>query len=109
MQVCVTGDIQTIALQSGGKSVSSVSLRPGQSVDLDGIAYHLGQKMASYDPSFTWTVSGGIGTVDENGVFTAGDTMANGTLTCSYGGVQCAIPVSIGMGDPQNAQNGCRF
>ena len=109
MQVCVTGDIQSIALQSGGKSVSSVSLRPGQSVDLDGIAYHLGQKMASYDPSFTWTVSGGIGTVDENGVFTAGSNMANGTLTCSYGGVQCSIPVSIGMGDPQNAQTVADF
>lgn len=104
MQVCVTGDIQSIALQSGGKSLSSISLRPGQSIDVDGIAYHLGQRMASYDPSFTWTVTGGVGTVNENGVFTAGSSMSSGTLTCSYGGVQCSVPVTIGMGDPQDAK-----
>ncbi|MEE0389439.1 MAG: hypothetical protein UDM04_05655, partial [Agathobaculum sp.] len=68
MNVCVTGDVQSIALQSGGRSVSSVSVKPGQSVDLDALGYHLGQKMASADTAFTWTVSGGIGSVDEKGV-----------------------------------------
>lgn len=71
MNVCVTGDVQSIALQSGGRSISSVNVKPGQSVDLDALGYHLGQKMASADTAFTWTVSGGIGSVDEKGVFTA--------------------------------------
>ena len=65
MNVCVTGDVQSIALQSGGKSVSSVSVKPGQSIDLDALGYHLGQKMASTDTAFTWTVTNGIGSVDE--------------------------------------------
>ena len=30
MNVCVTGDVQSIALQSGGRSISSVSVKPGQ-------------------------------------------------------------------------------
>ena len=103
MNVCVTGDVQSIALQSGGRSVSSVSVKPGQSVDLDALGYHLGQKMASADTAFTWTVSGGIGSVDEKGVFTAGSSMASGTLTCSYGNTRASIPVNVGMGDPQDA------
>lgn len=109
MQVCITGDIQSIALQSGGQDISSVSVKPGQSIDIDGIAYHLGQKMASADSSFTWSASGGIGTVDENGVFTAGSSMASGTLTCSYGAVSKTLSVNVGMGDPQEAETVAGF
>lgn len=104
MMVCITNDIQSIALQSDGKEISSVSVKPGQSIDVDGIAYHLGQKMASADTSFTWNVSGNIGTVDASGVFTAGSSMASGTLTCSYGNTSKSIPVNVGMGDPQDAK-----
>lgn len=109
MMVCITGDIHSITLQNGGKDVSSISLKPGQSVDIDGIAYHLGQRMGSIDSSFTWSVSGGIGTVDENGVLTAGSSMASGTLTCSYGATNKSISVNVGMGDPQDAETVADF
>lgn len=109
MTVCVTGDIQSITLQSGEKDISSISVKPGQSIDVDGIAYHLGKKMASVDTSFTWSVSGGIGSVDASGVFTAGDSMASGTLTCSYGNTSKSIPVNVGMGDPQDAKTVADF
>ncbi len=109
MDVCITGDIQSIVLQSGGKDLRSISLKPGEQIDVDGIAYHLGQKMASADNQFTWSVSGGVGTVDANGVFTAGEKMANGTLTCSYGGASKSVSVSVGMGDPQEAETAADF
>ncbi len=104
MQLCITGDVQSIAIQRDKKDISALSLKPGQSVDLTGIAYHLGRAMASADTAFTWSVSEGIGSVDANGVFTAGSAMAEGTLTCRYGNTHRSIPVSIGMGDPQDAQ-----
>lgn len=103
MNVCITGDIQSIALQNGDKALTSISVKPGQSIDVNAIAYHLGMKMASIDTSFQWSVSDNIGTVDPSGVFTAGNTMASGTLTCSYGNVKQTIPVNVGMGDPQDA------
>ena len=96
-------------LQSAGKDISSISVKPGQSVDVDGIAYHLGQKMASIDTAFSWSVSSGIGSIDEKGVFTAGDSMASGTLTCSYGATSKSITVNVGMGDPQDAETVADF
>lgn len=109
MAVCITGDIQSIGLQSGGETLSSISLEPGESIDVDGIAYHLGQQMGSADASFSWSVSGDVGTVDANGVLTAGDRMASGTLTCSYGATSQSITVNVGMGDPQNAETVAGF
>ena len=109
MDICITGDVNSIGLQSAGKDISSISVKPGQSVDVDGIAYHLGQKMASIDTAFSWSVSSGIGSIDEKGVFTAGDSMASGTLTCSYGATSKSITVNVGMGDPQDAETVADF
>ncbi|GAB2045011.1 hypothetical protein AGATL06_15080 [Agathobaculum sp. TL06] len=109
MDICITGDVNSIGLQSAGKDISSISVKPGQSVDVDGIAYHLGQKMASIDTAFHWSVSSDIGSIDEKGVFTAGDSMASGTLTCSYGATSKSITVNVGMGDPQDAETVADF
>ncbi|MDO4270757.1 MAG: phosphodiester glycosidase family protein [Eubacteriales bacterium] len=103
MTLCVTGDVNSITLQSGDKDISSISVKPGQSIDVNATGYHQGLKMASADASFTWSVSGRIGTVDEKGVFTAGQSMASGTLTCAYGATKKTIDVSVGMGDAQDA------
>lgn len=104
MTVSVTGDVNSIALQSDGSEVSSISLKPGKTMQLDGTAYHQGQKMASINSSFTWSVTGGVGTVDENGLFTASTNMASGTLTCAYGNTKKTVDVNVGMGDPQKGQ-----
>lgn len=109
MDVCVTGDVNAIALQSGEETLSSISVDPGESIDVNGIAYHLGQRMASADSLFSWSVSGDIGTVDANGVFTAGDRMASGTLTCAYGATSRFIDVNVGMGEPQDAETVADF
>ncbi len=109
MDVCITGDVNAIALQSGEETLSSISVDPGESIDVNGIAYHLGQRMASADSLFSWSVSGDIGTVDANGVFTAGDRMASGTLTCAYGATSRSIDVNVGMGEPQDAETVADF
>ena len=103
MSLCITNDVQAITFQSGGKELSTLSVKPGASVDVDALAYRLGQRMAAVDTAFTWSVTGGVGTVDDKGVFTAGDQMASGTLTCTYGGTSKSIPVNVGMGDAQTA------
>lgn len=102
MTVCITGDVQSIVLQSGDEEIGSLSVKPGQSVQLSALAYRAGQKMGATNSSFTWSVTGDIGTV-ENGLFTAGSNMSSGTLTASYGAVKKTINVNVGMGDAQGA------
>ena len=53
-------------------------------VNVDALAYHLGHTMGAADSCFKWSVSGDVGAVNADGVFTAGSRMASGTLTCSY-------------------------
>lgn len=103
MTVSVTTAVDSIALQSAEKDISSISLKPGQSIELDAIAYHQNMRMAAADSLFTWSVTGGVGTVNTTGTFTAGQTMSSGTLTCAYGNTKKTIQVNVGMGDPQDA------
>ncbi|UAC48374.1 hypothetical protein K6959_18045 [Bacillus aquiflavi] len=41
-------------------------------------------------------MNGDIGTIDENGVFKAGDKTASGTITVQYGNVQDTMNVQVG-------------
>ncbi len=103
MNVCITTGVDSIALQSGGKALSSISVKPNQSINVDALAYHLGHTMGAADSCFKWSVSGDVGAVNADGVFTAGSRMASGTLTCSYSSVSKSISVNVGMGDAQSA------
>jgi len=109
MNVCITTGVDSIALQSDGKALSSISVKPGQSINVDALAYHLGHTMGAADSCFRWSVSGDVGAVNADGVFTAGSRMASGTLTCSYGSVSKSIPVNVGMGDAQSAHTVADF
>lgn len=103
MMICVTEAVTSIQLLHGENTLNSLSLRAEQSIDLTAVPYHHNYPMGGADTNFHWEVSGNIGSVDENGVFTAGLTMGAGTLTCSYGATKVTIPVHVGMGDPQQA------
>ena len=103
MDICITDAVDSITLQSGEKEIGSISLKPEQSVDLNALAYYQGTKMGATDRSFTWSISDGLGTIDEDGKFTAGKIAASGTLTCAHGGTKKTISVSVGMGDAQDA------
>ena len=96
----ITKDVGKIALQTSGSDVTSVSLRGGQSIDLDAKLYHQNALMASQDNLLTWTVSGDIGSISKDGVFTASQKPATGTVTCSYGAISSSVKVTVGLSDP---------
>ncbi len=101
--VCVTNEADSISLASNGNTVSSITVQANESIDLDIVAYHHGQLMSPNDPAAKWSVSGDIGSVDEDGVFTAGSKMGQGTLTCTFGALSSSVNVNISMGKPQDA------
>ena len=77
-------------------SKSLVTILPGNSVDLSCEAFYQGNKVVCKDNNFTWKVEGNIGTITEEGIFTASDTASGrGRLVVSYGNVSSYIDVAI--------------
>lgn len=96
-QICVTEDVSSITLKNGDRTVESLQLDPGESVDLDAWLYHLGMRMASTDQMLEWSVDGDVGTIDLNGRFTAANTSGSGKLTVGYKNTTRTINISVGM------------
>lgn len=104
-QICVTDDVSSIVLKRGDSTVSSLALDPGDTVELDAWLYHLGMRMASADQLLEWKATGDIGSVDQNGLFTAGSQSGAGKLTVAYQNTVKSIDVTVGMNftDVKNA------
>ena len=90
-----TPDSITLSDESTGAAVTSLNLDPGGQMDLKASASYRGLDLTAQDTCFTWTADPAVGTVDENGLFTAGEKSASGTLTVSAGGKTLTIPVSV--------------
>ena len=90
-----TPDSISVSSESSGRTLSSLNLAPGEQVDLKAKAVYRKLALLSQDSSFTWSCDAAVGTVDENGLFTAGSEGASGSLTVSAGGKSATIPVSV--------------
>ena len=100
-----TPDSISVSNESTGAAVTSLNLDPGQQVDLKASAVYRKLALTAQDTCFTWSVSGGVGTVDQNGLFTAGEKSGTGTLTVSAGGKTTTIQVSV-AGHIKTLENG---
>ena len=72
-------------------SPETVSLHAGLTQQFTATAFDENNDSAE----ISWTVSGNIGTVDENGLFTAGDNAGTGTVTASAVGLTEAADVTV--------------
>ena len=90
-----TPDSITLSDESTGAAVTSLNLDPGGQMDLKASASYRSLDLTAQDTCFTWTADPAVGTVDENGLFIAGEKSASGTLTVSAGGKTLTIPVSV--------------
>ena len=90
-----TPDAITLTNEDTGAALTSLNPDPGEQVNLKASAVYRNLDLTAQDTCFTWTADPAVGTVDETGVFTAGDRSASGTLTVSAGGETLTIPVSV--------------
>ena len=95
MTVVKKPDSITLSSEASGAAVTSLNLEPGGTMDLKAGAVYRKLALTAQDTCFTWTLDPAVGTVDENGVITAGDKTASGTLTVSAGGTAVTIPVTV--------------
>ena len=106
MDLYVTNEPTSMALLKNGTAVSSLSMKAGDTAQIDAVVYRNGVSIASVNPQMVWSVSGGIGTISNSGLFTATKS-GTGTINVSCYGVSKSISVSVGMGDPQETDRNC--
>jgi len=99
--IFILGTVDTIAVKQGTANVTSLSLSAGQSVDLNAAVSYKNLAIASQDSLLTWKVTGDIGSITKEGVFTADAGMGSGSITVSYNGCETTIPVSVSLGIAQ--------
>lgn len=85
----------TVTREGSSASVSSLSLKAGDVVDLTASGRRYNLAVAMGDENVTWAVSGNIGTIDAKGRFTAGTASGSGKITASAGGRTVTISVTV--------------
>lgn len=79
-------------------NTQNVNLEPGKTFDINVTAYQGYASVASNDSSFTWVCDANLGTIDANGLFTAGAQSGyTGSITLSFNGKSKIIPVQVGV------------
>ena len=93
VHVVETPTSMTVLRQDNGKQAAEILIECGTTLDLTATASYLGMDLTAKDSSFRWSAPESLGTVDENGLFTAGSGEAVGVLTVSCGQKSVEIPV----------------
>lgn len=89
-------DSITVTDAATGNTVSQLMLENGESVDLDVAAKYLMRDVSLSDEAVEYTLTGDIGTITSDGVFTASlSGAAAGTISVSCGGVTQEISVRV--------------
>lgn len=79
---------------SSGTVLTTLNAAPGSVTKLTATAAYNHISLKADPEAFTWTVTGNIGTVDQQGNFTA-TTPGTGTITASAGGKSAAVTVTV--------------
>lgn len=78
-----------------GRKTESLTLEPGQEVDLTVRAWKNHLRLESADTAFTWTLDEAAGTVDETGRLVPAEDSGEGMLTVAIGEQSLSIPIRI--------------
>ena len=103
MRVFIIEDPDSITPQVDGRAVSILTAGIDRSYQLSAKAVYRGQTLRSDVGSYSWSVEGDIGSIDENGVFTAsGVHEASGTIVVKAGNVMQTIEVTLQQSMPSD-------
>lgn len=87
----------TVTKAGSSSALSSLSMKAGDSVQLSATGTYWSREAlrSGSAVSVTWSVSGGVGTITKDGLFTANGNRTSGTISVSAGNVTKTIPVSL--------------
>ena len=95
IQVYDTPDRIYVTNAATGKNISSLTLTPGQTVDLNAAASYRTVGLTGGDTCFTWSADPAVGTITEKGLFTAGDLSCTGKIKVAAGNYAVTISVTV--------------
>ena len=95
LTLTVVDQPDSIGVYQDSSQVTSLTVDPGEQIDLTAQAVYRRLTIPRSDNAFTWSISRDIGTIDENGLFTAADFPGSGTITVTKGRSTVSIPVTI--------------
>ena len=96
VRVNIVANPDSITAYVDGKAKTTLSAGLDKTYQLSASAFYKGETLRSDAACYTWTVTGDIGTIDENGVFTAkGEHGNTGTILCSAGNKTKTISVTL--------------
>lgn len=84
----------TVTQKGSSKALTSLTVDPGEQIQLSVSGSYWGRTALRSWEGVTCTVTGNIGSVDKNGLFTASSTPTSGSITISAGGKSQTITVS---------------
>lgn len=90
-----TPDEITLYNEASGSKLTSLTVNSESTISLTAKARHHYQDVTANDGCFSWSVPENLGTIDQNGTFTAGKFSEQGTLTVSAGERTVSIPVTV--------------
>lgn len=88
----LTGFEVTRAGESAG--LKKLAVKPGETVQLAVSGSYWGRTALRDCAPVSWTVTNGVGTVDEKGLFTASEQGGEGTITAAVGGLSHTITLT---------------
>ncbi len=80
---------------ANGKGITTIEILTGESITLSASATVGNKKLIADKKLFVWDCSEDIGTIDQNGKFTASDKAADGEITVTAGKYTKRIPVTV--------------
>lgn len=95
-QIHVVDALTSLTVSQSGNSsaLTALSVKPEETVQLAVTGSYWNRTALRGWAPVTWTVTGDVGTVDQNGLFTASSKAVSGTITASAGGLSQTIQVA---------------
>jgi len=93
-RIHIVDSLTGLTVSHEGSAVSSLSLRPGETARLSVSGTYWGRTALRDLSAVTWTVEGGVGTIDETGLFTMGENGGSGSITAHAGGLSQTVQVT---------------
>ena len=84
----------TVSREGEDAPLTALSPKPGEQIQLAVSGTYWGRTALRDWSAVTWTTEGDMGTVDENGLYTAPEVPGTGTLTFTAGGISQSITIS---------------